>query len=282
MKFTKLTKKLLLSALSLGLAVVTLTTTTFAWYTSNTDVLATGAGSTSGASNDASLLISATENGPYGPSAPLGDLTEALLPVQWNGTAKEFQTVNLDTKEGTKTTKGYITIKVWFKISQALTSNTDIYLTGITIENTTDEIAPYDNLASQTGTGLPTGPYSVDAVHALDLVYGNTAYNLSDKMASYVESEGFAAEDTPNAIEYYNKVMGLSAEKQLKASDETANFAKFDTYKDLASVATITAGETKASATFYVYLNGWDAYCFDACRNQTFDITLNFSTEQPA
>ena len=39
MKFSKLTKKLLLSALSLGLAVVTLTTTTYAWYTSSTEAI---------------------------------------------------------------------------------------------------------------------------------------------------------------------------------------------------------------------------------------------------
>ena len=38
----KLTRKLLLSVFSLGLPVVTLSTTTFAWYTANTSVSATG------------------------------------------------------------------------------------------------------------------------------------------------------------------------------------------------------------------------------------------------
>ena len=92
MKFSKLTKKLLLSALSLGLAVVTLTTTTFAWYTSSTDASAAGGtGSTSGQTSDSSLMISGDKGVSWGPTATITSSEFDLIPVQWNETAKKFQ-----------------------------------------------------------------------------------------------------------------------------------------------------------------------------------------------
>lgn len=54
----KLGKKLVLSSLSLGLAVVTLSTTTYAWYTSNTDVSANGMNGSIAGGSDVGLLIS--------------------------------------------------------------------------------------------------------------------------------------------------------------------------------------------------------------------------------
>ena len=54
----KLMRKLILSSFALGLAVVTLTTTTFAWYTSNTLVEAKEVIGTSATAGDALLMIS--------------------------------------------------------------------------------------------------------------------------------------------------------------------------------------------------------------------------------
>lgn len=272
MKFSKLTKKLLLSALSLGLAVVTLTTTTYAWYTTNTEVSATAKGSTSAASNDASLLISNAENGTYGPTVDLSTVAKELLPIQWDSSSNTFED-----KAGVEST-AYITITVYFKISQALTAETPIYLSNLTIENTGD-LTEYDNLASANNIeGCPTGLYTVDAVNALDLVIGEVAYDLSGKLGAADASAYFNG--TPNALTYYNEVMNLEGEDALDENDETAEFEDFD-YTTMDAVATISAGETKASATLKIYLNGWDKYCFDACRDQDFDITLNFSTKKP-
>ena len=46
-------------------------------------------------------------------------------------------------------------------------------------------------------------------------------------------------------------------------------------------VGVINAGATKyeiLAVTFYFYLNGEDVYCFDACKGQTFEISLEFTT----
>ena len=31
--------------------------------------------------------------------------------------------------------------------------------------------------------------------------------------------------------------------------------------------------------TFVIYLNGWDAYCFDACRGQSFNVEIDFTSK---
>ena len=273
MKFTKLTKKLLLSALSLGLAVVTLTTTTFAWYTTNTEVSAAAKGSTSGVSNDTSLLISDAANGTFGPSVNLNKVAKDLLPVQWVDGATD--NVNQFQDKGGVVSTDVIAITVYFKISQAVDKVTNIYLSNLTIENS-GSLDPYDNLASSnTIEGCPTGPYTVDAVNALDLVINNVAYDLTGKMGATAAAN---FNGTPNAITYYNEVMG--SDNAIAEDGETADFETFD-YETMDPVATIAAQETTASVTIYLYLNGWDKYCFDACRGQDFDITLNFTTVKP-
>ena len=134
MKFSKLTKKLLLSALSLGLAVVTLTTTTYAWYTSNTDVAASGSGSTSGTTNDKSLLISANGN-EYGPSVTfINQVDGGILPLQFDGT--DFHAYGSSDPSST----GFIKFTLHFKISEANSAApTPIYLTSLVITNQTAE-----------------------------------------------------------------------------------------------------------------------------------------------
>lgn len=279
MKFSKLTKKLLLSALSLGLAVVTLTTTTYAWYTTSTEARAEGQGSTSGTTDDYSLMIS-KDGLSWGQKATL-DNGVNLVPLQWDAAQARFENLDGDdmTVEG-----GFYEFTLYFKTSGA-SAVKDVYLTNILIwnnERTATNLKGYENLSSKAD-GCPTSStYAVDVVKALDLVISTDtkkAYDLSGKFASvandykYLEDQG-EWNGTADAIKYYNDVMTTDL-----VGSETASFETELDYK--VSLGQIPVND-QLEVTFTIYLNGWDAYCFDACRGQTFNVSLEFSTNQPS
>lgn len=270
MKFSKLTKKLLLSALSLGLAVVTLTTTTYAWYTTNTEASATGEGSTSGSTDDYSLMISSDQT-EWGQTATITADSD-LVPLQWDATEKRFE--KYGASEGANS--GYYQFTLYFKTSGANTAK-DVYLKNINIVNKeadATKLTKFDNLSNGV-EGCPTTTYAVDMVKALDLVIGTgenaVAYELSNKF-TYLADQG-TWNGTPNALTYYNDIMTTDLVGSETASLQVLSYA--------ASLGQIPVGGQLA-VTFTVYLNGWDAYCFDACRGQSFSISLEFSTNQPA
>ena len=277
---SKLTKKLLLSALTLGLAVVTLTTTTFAWYTTNTEASATGKGSTSGTTDDFSLMIS-SNNSTWGQSATIENGVN-LIPLQWSAENDRFEKLN-----GDSSASGFYQFTLYFKTSGAASAK-DVYLKNILIynvERTANNLKKFENLSSKT-TGCPTdASYAVDAVKALDLVIGTgtdaKAYDLSGKFASVAEEYKYLADQatfnggTADAVSYYKDVMGITSD----FGSETAEFEASLDYS--VSLGQIPVGDV-LSVTFTVYLNGWDAYCFDACRGQSFNIALDFTTVQPS
>ena len=292
MKFTKLTKKLLLSALSLGLAVVTLTTTTFAWYTTSTEASATGSGSTSGSTDDSTLLIS-NDYDTKGAAATWSKTTSfanatALMPAQLVGGA--FKNLKGEAESGV------YTFTLWFKTSRTTgSSDIGVYLSKLNIVND-GGITPYDNLLNGvtglTDTLVPTGAnYTIDAVRALDMKIGNTAYELSNQFE--YEEDSVTSKETIDAEYYYNSVMGGTLTDN---SDEltplyvgdgnvVTTAADGNNHVSIGEITYVAAdGETPAhydvlEVTFTIFLNGWDQYCFDACKGQDFNIELEFTTK---
>ena len=279
-KMSKLTRKLLLSALALGLAVVTLTTTTYAWYTSSNKATAgTGEASTSSSTKDASLLISSDEgeNKVFASSATIATCAVDLVPVYYNGT--DFYELN-----GSVASTNYYKFTLYFKTTSDL-EDVPVYIATVVIDNSTTPKVEYDSLVQTSGTGedgLPNkSKYWVDVINALDLRIENNNtennefdYDLSAHNLSAADNfSGFITGSTPNAINYYNKFMG--ADKALDPAD-APTLTPFT--KDVA-IGTIPAGEI-LEVTFYVYLNGWDNYCFDVCRGQSFTIDIEFTTKK--
>lgn len=304
MKFSKLTKKLLLSALSLGLAVVTLTTTTYAWYTSSTEASATGKGTTSGTTADSTLQISSNggEATPqWAKTAKIAVNGTDLVPVAWqsDGSFKD--------SKGQTTITGYYKFNLWFRTTKTYNTedeaqNTDItvYLKNLKINNTAKEaLTKYDNLLAEAdGTGtLSESTYAVDVVRALDMVIADgegangKGYELSDQL-QYVEDKEFGiTEGTSNAQTYYEGVMGNFSSMPTNTGTlnpvsitETGEITVTeDDTTQYVSIGSIEADETNdkytvLKVTFYIYLNGADVYCFDACKGQTFEVSLEFTT----
>lgn len=281
----KLTKKLLLSAITLGLALVTLTTTTFAWYTSSTQAKAiNGSASTSSTTKDASLLISSDEGTEkeFSSQATIAQQGVNLVPLQYDTENKYFKELNASTEykvEGQ--VAGFYEFKLYFKSNNNET--VDVYIENLKIVNTNkNNLTKFDSLKYVAGNntdGLPNeAKYYVDAVNALDLIIKNNNtsnnffnYDLSGKITDTASSFGFGETETPNAIAYYNAFM---------ENDITAPTSALEPFVKTASIGTIPAGGI-LEVTFVIYLNGWDVYCFDACRGQSFSVNIDFTTVAP-
>lgn len=281
-KMSKLTKKLLLSALALGLAVVTLTTTTFAWYTSSTTASATGGSSTSGTTSDSTLLISKDytggDTGTWGKSVTFDNLSSSLVPVQWKGS----NFVTLDDKATAAT--DYYQFTIYFKTTKTYDSsvqNIPVYLKTFKLTNTTPTLPSYDNLlgANNGVSGAPTeASYSVDTVRALDLLIDNgtkKAYDLTGTQTYQTGKEkGFTDISLADALGYYNASMGATEERPEEFDKlELVDFA-------VTTIDAASGAYQVKSVTFTIFLNGWDKYCFDACKGQDFTLEMSFSTSK--
>jgi hypothetical protein len=278
----KLTRKLLLSSFALALALVTLTTTTFAWYTTNREVSATVAQSTTKGDVSGSLEIS-TDNSSWGPTAAVITSVDGLVPLQY--ISGELYTK--DDIENAATAGTYLQFTVYVRTSSTLTTDTTVYLKNLTITNQTADLATTSKSVLST-TGMAEGTtvgskYTVDVVRALSLAISSTASTIGSTEYSYGEIatpvEDTFTGKTGNALLYYDAVMGgtltdsRTAATALKSTGSAIEVATIEGADAVSSTA--SAG---VPVVFTVWLDGWDLYCFDACQGQSFDIAFELTT----
>lgn len=301
----KLMRKLVLSCFALGLAVVTLTTTTFAWYTSNTEASTNAVqGNTSSASSSDTLLVSATgENNTWSNTCTPEVNNAVMLPVQYNGSNYTYvltqkQVDALETAQ-TAGSNDYLKFDVYFKTTKnegTLNAEIPVYIKSVTISNT-GTLTDFDNLlAGQSIDGAPTGAvYTVDMTRALNMVTtsleGANASDAKNHLDLTGVSTPLASEkglsDAVDAIKYYNAVMedDLSVQAEnTKATKVTTTDGNYDVINLGSLICTTASSEGVAAVysilkvSFVIYLDGWDQYCFDACKGQTFSVALSFTT----
>lgn len=290
----KLTRKLVLSAFALALALVTLSTTTFAWWTQNTSVSADGVTGNTKGDASGSLEISKTSTSGFGPTVTLGVSLADLSPLQHIVTDGTAALAELGSTESTDK-GGYAQFTVYVRTSSKLTEDTEVYLKNLVITNTTADAddtedgtqLPSKQVLAQAGglTGAIGSTYTVDAVRALSFAIstsgiGTTEYSYGEIYTPVTDTIGNNAASF-DALEYYNAVMGNTA--GIDNSSEEINLAE----KTNILVATIeksnAAAETPSDAvaiTFTFWLDGWDKCCFDACQNQTFSIEFELTTNK--
>lgn len=292
----KLKGKLIMSAAALAACAATLTSTTYAWYTTNTTVDASNVSGTTADSGDASILISQDPAEASGKKIWASSVSvtpenqknsTSLIPLEYTST--QFQALNSTSAN----TDGYLQFKLYFKTAKVGdgTGTTSLYLKTFKATNAND-LRPSDNLiytGAEVGkdyskgldAGAPT--YTIDAARCLGLVMDS--FSVTDlKSHAFDVTEGTLKEDSVkndeiNAITYYNSVMNpaepLIAEghnlKTLGASDSKGTNAL--------EIAKLPNDGTETYVTFKVYLNGWDKYCFDACKGQKFNFEIAFTSD---
>lgn len=151
-----------------------------------------------------------------------------------------------------------------------------------------------------SGWTSPKGKYSVDATRALNLGLavgeqqaqastdiGATPLSLNDYVTPVTE-KGMA--EKVDAVDYYNAVMhggDVDADGNPDTSKYIARPADYAPVELAKATATgnealkavkITNLESAYEIVFTIWLDGWDAYCFDACRGQDFSINFELTT----
>lgn len=322
----KLGRKLVLSSLSLGLAVVTLSTTTYAWYTSNTDVSAKGMnGAIAGGSAEGLLIskdgvnFSAAITFTADDIAALTHNGSALKPLQYKaGDGGGLETLadnGVSAEAGTG--HEYLQFSVYVKTTAselAEGSSIPVYFNKLDIKNTTTTLPSYNILSDYkvggaTGTsgwGTNNGTYSLDAIQALSLsltsqeaqtdtggvVHSSKIVADYYSLNNYFTSEELKAStnlaSTVDALDYYNAIMHGGDADTTNYVTRPTGYAPADIVKsnhapeaadaNSLEVISITDISKAYEVIFTIWLDGWDAYCFDACRGQSFSIDFGFTT----
>ena len=186
----KLKNKLVLSCLALAVCATTMVSTTFAWYTTNTDVSATGAqGHTATTGTDTLLISKDGKAKSWSNSVTFSGLDTELTPVAYgkDGNGKNGETQAKDDenfyniqadgnlKIDTPATNGVLEFSVYLKNPEA-NGTPNVYLKSLTIENANSAQLPTKNVLTETGLkGVTSSTYTVDILRTSNvLLYSET------------------------------------------------------------------------------------------------------------
>lgn len=301
-----LKRKLFLSVASLAVCAATLVSTTFAWYTSNTEVESTAVtGATNNQADTSSIYIAAAQTydedksvltvGTYTSQATpvLVGSSVTLEPVYYNTLDKTYKKIN--TVEGSEVTYGAENksdiLEYVLRFRTATPGEaTPVYVSNFNISNTTADLPKSVALAYGGNTGIDAaGDYAIDLLKAIkmnvtvtDMTDANTLGDESTTTVYDVASFSTKASvncTTPNAVGYYNTVTGNSIvlpEENYDAGTAITSKDSGGTAKALFTIPTSGYIEVR----FVFYLDGWDDACYDVCRAQTMSIGMSFTTSQ--
>lgn len=287
----KLKGKLIMSAAALAACAATLTSTTYAWYTANTTVDAKGITGTTAETGSSSIQIAKEkeENKKWSSLVNLEskDITnyDKLTPLQYNN---DFTFTDL---KGANSTDGYLSFTLYFRTAKT-SKDVPLYLKTFTATNTAENLTDFDNMvydskvASNWEKGMDSNApkYSVDAVRCLGLVMdSDSAEDLKNK--SYQVTEGTLKTETTtttdaDALKYYNAFMATGSSLSKADNTKLVDVTEANSTSGTAlQVGNLDKDGAVTTITFKVYLDGWDKYCFDACKGQTFNFTVSFTSD---
>lgn len=264
-------RKLIMSAVAVGAAALATTSSTYAWFVSNSTVKANDiSGSVS--SSEANLQISA-DGSTYSVKAKPTYTSTPLVPITKTTTTANFG--KYENIEGVATDSGFISFKLYFRAS-ALTDGTTYNLVLNTSESTdVDKDVSYTALSKFTsgGSEIAAGTsLTEDVTKALYLsinTEGTTSVNVPFNNAA----------ENYDGLAYYNAVTGKEKAKPSTVTSHTAALNNLGT-------SGLTIGSVTASAEvkskvfeidFQIWLDGADKAGFDAIAGHQWSTELNFS-----
>ena len=325
----KFGRKLFLSCAALAACATTLVSTTFAWYTSNTEVSAGSLQALSSASVDSSSFYIASaatydENkavatmNPYGPSAdPVtvagktdDKLNTTFAPVYYNtsdGTYKQLTGATGDAKDtpayADQANVDILEFVYRFRITNpgADVANVPVYFKTFSVTNTVDGNLPTQKAntagftSEQTGISTAGTDYAVDILKAMKMNITITkmtsetvlSSQAADKSVNVYDLANYATKadvniaknneqvPIPNALGFYNCIMrtALTAPTTNYESGTVLTQAKAN-----APLFYIPGDTGYVEVRFAFYLDGWDSYCYDVCRQQGINVVMDFTS----
>jgi len=316
MKANKLFRKLALSGVALGAAAVTLSATTYAWYTSNTTVTVDQiTGMTQAKADGTDVYVSAAQTyndlagatwGSWGPEVTpvVAGSANVLKPVSYTDGTNKGAYVPMASATGSTATYGTFDDTNVFSYALRFHVATDeaskLYFK--TFNFTTDKSATYSKVvASNFGgtTGIDAkGEYFADLAKALKLTIsyqaldgatanggaltGSATSTTYDLTTFFKNADVNIAATGANALGYYDSVMGTTLDGHAPAAaDYTGTEVALKktggtTAVDFATVT--TTGYVEVTFTFW--LDGWDSYCYDVMRQQKFEFDFTATVKE--
>lgn len=266
-----LTKKLLLSAVTLGLAVASLGTTTYAWFTMNTTASAEAVGGST--QEDEGNFFVSTDGTNWGTTISIPALA-SLKPVTFDDSgAAKVLTSNTElgnaVASGASAVEGgnYYSFSIYFRSSMAgnVTATPAWTSEGMAAFNpltTTDDLTQ--------GTTV-----SVDILSALRIQTkigdaNATKYTVAKQQTGAHDDFGTAL-TTGTAAKYYEALIGkFSDDVKATCQDETG-------IADYTTETYSLEANTTLEVQYTIWLEGWDADCFNAILAQEFGLSYVFT-----
>lgn len=294
--------KLLLSGVALAACAATLSTTTYAWYVTNSEANASAIqGSTASAAASGNILVAknkdatGAEPGSFMQNISFaGDTTNIKVPTNGlNPVSKDTEALKPESVTDlgwhgvdlspVAAADAYMSFDIWVLSTEETTVNVELTTKNTTLVDATGAALTGDALTTKVAdlqqtcynaSGAPVAqgdPFVVDAVEALrmEVTQGatSTVYSVKTLSNTYTSPTGFtAATATTDAQAYYKALLGKDPDGGISVDDPTATLTSITVEKNTA---------TKLS--FKVWLEGTDKMCFDSCAGQTFTFDFKFS-----
>ena len=284
-----LVKKLALSAVTMGVAALTVTTTTFAWFTSNTSATASSIKATTVGAGEGNLLIS-TDGKNWATSATLDDHSATkLAPTQLkNGEFKE-----LDGTTGNSANT--VSYTLYFSVSNVakgakIQMNLSDLKFGADTEPTYEQKLLADAGAdAKAGSKVSVKYGDVLAMRIAEAALPSDATTQAQEnqpgtlFASGAKNYRYRAEDTSgaDAVTYYNNILGQDIHRPgVDDTDYKFETTYLSTADSKIDVYQLGADQDSAvfGLTFTFFIDGWDAQCFNAVSQGSItDGSFNFN-----
>lgn len=281
-----LTRKLALSAAAMGVAALSVTTTTYAWFTSNSTATASNVSGTVIDAGEGNLLVS-TDAITWGKTATFAANTTKLKPVHVNAAANTYTD-----EKGTAVTDGVKSYTVYFNVSNVAAGSSvhmKVNLSGFSdaVQQTLLADAGTSEEA-KAGKKVTVGLQDVLAMNINDVATfpeGATATKTAD-ITSPLNGKAYRykaeSEAAADAVTYYNNLLGETISRPGTGYTDQYASTTLMGATEATDFTLYTLGDDQRSAvfglTFTFFIDGWDYQCFNAVAESLFTTgTFEFS-----
>lgn len=288
-----LRRKLIMSAVAVGVAAVGTTASTYAWFVTNSDVTS----SVSGSVEDATSSLYISEDGVnFGTQkVELGSKTSKLAPLQLTNDGSDGAYSLKDLEGKAADAENYITFDLYFSVQlQGSVAKKIIVKTTAEDKGEQKHVAQANVAADSEYTKIDQGDELWEnVVKALNVqVDIKNATNVSGLEAASATTYYYALNNTKgtyDGLKYFDTVTGSTHTKEnvkeitnyLTTTALSSDTKKAENETGVDFIPEITAsGYYKA--TFTIWMDGWDDAAFDAVASHAFDLGFTFSLADKA
>ena len=283
-----LRRKLIMSAVAVGVAAVGTTASTYAWFVSNTDV----SSSVSGAVEDATSSLYISEDGKnFGTQKiDLGSKTSKLAPLQLTNDGATVAYTLKDLEGNNANTENYITFDLYFSVQLQGNASKKVVIKTTAEDKGEQTHVAQTNVASADGYKAINQGDSLweNVIKAMNVqVDIKNATSVAELDAAQATSYYYALNDTKgtyNGLAYFNAVTGEThtpanvkeITNYLTETEISQTTKKAENTTGVDFIPEITqSGYYKAS--FTIWMDGWDDAAFDAVASHAFELGFTFA-----